>query len=220
MTADDFWAVPANANKIVAELKRSNAQLEPLEAAIKDLADAKVALEMAKDAGGPGQTDREMLAEADTMRFSLVGRIDQIELRSLLSDRHDHRHCFLSIAAGVGGTEANDWTEMLFRMYLKYMEKQGFQIEEIDRGFGAEVGIDSVTLHIKGPFAFGYLKCERGTHRLARVSPFNAQGKRQTSFATVDVVPEFAETTVNIPEKDIKIEAFVRARGPGGQNVH
>src|SRR5258706_11555712 len=109
---------------------------------------------------------------------------------------------------------------MLLRMYIFYTEKMGFQIEEVKRGFGTEVGIDSVTLHIQGPYAFGYLTCERGTHRLARVSPFNAQGKRQTSFATVDVVPEFEETTVEIPDKDLEITPFVRASGPGGQNVN
>jgi peptide chain release factor 2 len=120
----------------------------------------------------------------------------------------------------VGGTEANDWAEMLLRMYIFYCEKMGWQVEEVDRGFGAEVGIDSVTLHVKGDFAFGYLKCERGTHRLARVSPFNAQGKRQTSFATVDVTPEFDEVEVKIPENDIEVTPFVRASGPGGQNVN
>jgi len=176
---------------------------------------------MAKESGTSGQPDKELLAEADTALFGLQQKMGQIELRSLLSGKHDHRSCFLTISAGVGGTEANDWAEMLFRMYLKFMEKvPAWTVEEVDRGFGAEVGIDSVTLHIKGEYAFGYLKCERGSHRLARVSPFNAQGKRQTSFATVDVAPEFEETQVTIPETDIKIEAFVRARGPGGQNVN
>ncbi|MFN7184688.1 MAG: peptide chain release factor-like protein, partial [Thermomonas haemolytica] len=99
-------------------------------------------------------------------------------------------------------------------------EKAGFQVEEVDRGFGAEVGIDSVTLHVKGPYAFGYLKCERGTHRLARVSPFNAQGKRQTSFASVEVTPEFEEVSVTIPDKDMDIVVFARSSGPGGQNVN
>jgi peptide chain release factor 2 len=109
---------------------------------------------------------------------------------------------------------------MLFRMYLYYCEKMGWEVEEVDKTYGTEVGLDSVTLHVKGPYAFGYLSCERGTHRLARVSPFNAQGKRQTSFATVDVTPEFEETTLEIPEKDLEITPFVRASGPGGQNVN
>ncbi|MBL8990192.1 MAG: peptide chain release factor 2 [Phycisphaerae bacterium] len=221
MEAADFWADQAAANRTVALLKTLNNQLEPLEKAIADLADARTAYEMARESGPPGQPEKELLAEADRGLFDLSQRMDQIELRSLLAGKHDQRNCFLTISAGVGGTEANDWAEMLFRMYLKYMEKRPeWTVEEVDRGFGAEVGIDSVTLLIKGPFAFGYLKCERGTHRLARVSPFNAQGKRQTSFATVDVTPEFEETDVKIPETDLKIEAFVRARGPGGQNVN
>src|SRR5262245_7781080 len=170
---------------------------------------------MAKEAG-----DKDLLKEADEQLFALQGKMAKVELQSLLSGRHDHRNCFLTISAGVGGTEANDWAEMLFRMYIFYTEKMGWKVEEVDRGFGAEVGIDSVTLHVQGPYAFGYLSCERGTHRLARVSPFNAQGKRQTSFATVDVTPEFEETTLEIPEKDLEITPFVRASGPGGQNVN
>lgn len=221
MDAADFWTNQAAANKVVAEVKRLNSQIEALEAAIKQFDDARTAYDMAKEAGPPGMPDKDLLAEADESLFQILSQMDKIELRSLLSGRHDHRACFLTISAGVGGQEANDWAEMLFRMYLKYIEKNpGWSVEEVDRGFGAEVGIDSVTLHVKGPYAFGYLKCERGTHRLARVSPFNAQGKRQTSFATVEVVPEFDETSIEVPERDLKVEAFVRARGPGGQNVN
>lgn len=215
MSSDGFWNNQNHARKIVDESKLLKAQCEPLALAMKDFEDAKLAYEMSKDAG-----DKDLLAEADTALFNIRARMDAIELQSLLSDPHDFRNCFLTISAGVGGTEANDWADMLLRMYIFYCEKMGFAMEEVDKGFGAEVGIDSVTLHIKGAYAFGYLKCERGTHRLARVSPFNAQGKRQTSFATVDVVPEFEETDITIPEKDVQIEAFVRARGPGGQNVN
>lgn len=220
MESEGFWNSQALAKSIVAEMKLINAGVEPVEAALKKLDDAKAAFEMAREAGTPGQPDKEFLAEADALLFELSTQIPRIELRSLMGGKHDHRNCFLTIRAGDGGTEANDWAEMLFRMYLNYLEKAGFQIEEMDRGFGAEVGIDSVTLKITGAYAFGYLKCERGVHRLARVSPFNAQGKRQTSFGTVDVTPEFEETTIEIPEKDLVIEAFVRARGPGGQNVN
>jgi peptide chain release factor 2 len=146
--------------------------------------------------------------------------MDKVELQSLLSGKHDHRNCFLTISAGAGGTEAEEWCEMLFRMYLFYCEKMGWQIEEVDKAYGGEVGIDSVTLHIKGPYAFGYLSCERGTHRLARVSPFNAQGKRQTSFATVEVTPEIEDAEVKVPDKDMDIVVFARSSGPGGQNVN
>jgi peptide chain release factor 2 len=177
--------------------------------------DARTAYEMSREAG-----DKDLLAEADGALFSLQAKMDSVELRSLLAGKHDHRNCFLTISAGVGGTEANDWAEMLYRMYIFYCEKMGFEIEEVDKGFGSEVGIDSVTLHVKGPYAFGYLACERGTHRLARVSPFNAQGKRQTSFATVEVTPEIEELEVKIPERDVDIIVFARSSGPGGQNVN
>lgn len=220
MEAADFWDRPEQARKAVEQLKGIKAQVEPLRMAIADLEEAKLAYEMAKESGPPGMPDKEFLSEADAKLFSLVGRMEKIELQSLLAGKHDHRNCFVTIAAGVGGTEANDWCEMLFRMYIYYCEKMGWEIEEVDKSYGSEVGLDSVTLHVKGPFAFGYFSCERGTHRLARVSPFNAQGKRQTSFATVEVVPEFDSSSVQIPEKDIKVEAFVRARGPGGQNVN
>ena len=148
--------------------------------------------------------------------------MEKVELLSLLAGKHDHRNCFLTISAGDGGTEANDWCEMLFRMYVMFLEKSHpeWKVEEIEKSYGVEVGLDSVTLKVSGPYAFGYLKCERGTHRLARVSPFNAQGKRQTSFATVDVTPEFEESSVEIPDKDLEVTPFVRASGPGGQNVN
>jgi len=215
MASDGFWDAKDRARKLVSQIKALKAQVEPLAGVIRDFEDARVGYDMSREAG-----DKELLAEADERLFSLQARMERVEQRSLLSGKHDSKDCFLTISAGVGGTEANDWAEMLFRMYIFYCEKMGYQVEEVDRGFGSEVGIDSVTLHIKGPYAFGCLNCERGTHRLARVSPFNAQGKRQTSFATVDVVPEFEEIDFEIPEKDVEIIPFVRASGPGGQNVN
>jgi peptide chain release factor 2 len=215
MGAEGFWDSQDKAKKLVAQVKGLKAQTEPLMACIAAFEDAKVAYSMYREAG-----DKDFLAEADDQLFKLQNKMQRVELQSLLSGKHDDRNCFLTIGAGVGGTEANDWAEMLFRMYIFYCEKMGFEVEEVDKGFGTEVGIDSVTLHIKGPYAFGYLNCERGTHRLARVSPFNAQGKRQTSFCTVEVVPEFDEVSVDIPEKDLEVTPFVRAQGPGGQNVN
>ncbi len=215
MTAEGFWNSQERAKKVVAQKKALAALIDPLAAVIKDFDDAKVAYEMSKESG-----DKDLLAEADEALFRLVPRMERVERQSLLSGRHDAKNCYVTISAGAGGTEANDWADMLLRMYIFYCEKMGFEMEEVEKTFGSEVGLDSVLLHIKGPFAFGYLSCERGTHRLARVSPFNAQGKRQTSFATVDVTPEFEELNVEIPEKDLEITPFVRASGPGGQNVN
>lgn len=215
MASEGFWDNQDAAKKIVGKVRALKAQLEPLTNVIRDFEDAKLGYEMSKEAG-----DKDLLAEADEALFGLSSRMDRVERMSLLSDPNDVRNCFLTISAGVGGTEANDWADMLLRMYIFYCEKMGFALEEVDKGFGTEVGIDSVTLHVKGAYAFGYLKCERGTHRLARVSPFNAQGKRQTSFATVEVTPEFEDVDVTIPETELEITPFVRASGPGGQNVN
>jgi peptide chain release factor 2 len=215
MGATDFWDNQSKAQATVAQAKALKLQISALRDVIADFEDARLAYEMAREGG-----DKDLLKEADEQLFSLQSRMEKVELQSLLAGKHDHRNCFLTISAGVGGTEANDWCEMLFRMYLFYCEKMGWDIEEVDKGIGAEVGIDSVTLHIKGPYAFGYLNCERGSHRLARVSPFNAQGKRQTSFATVEVTPEIEEAEIKIPEKDLEIIVFARSSGPGGQNVN
>lgn len=218
MESPDFWDKPEQARATVGELKALNAMLEPLDDVGERFENARVAYEMARETG-----DKEFLAEADEQLHQLAregGLMEKVELRSLLDGKYDLRNCFLTISGGAGGTEANDWADMLLRMYIFYCEKMGFEMEEVEKTPGTQVGIDSVTLHIKGDYAFGYLNCERGTHRLARVSPFNAEGKRQTSFATVDVTPEIEETTVEVPERDLEIIGFVRAAGPGGQNVN
>jgi len=215
MGGSDFWNDQESAQRIVGELKTIKAQLGPLDRVAGELEEAETAYELAREEG-----DADLLAEADESLHRLQKMMDQVELQSLLSGKHDHRSCYLTISAGDGGTEANDWAEILLRMYLYYTERMGWKVEELSKTYGTEVGIDHVTLHVQGPFAFGYLNCERGTHRLARVSPFNAQGKRQTSFATVEVTPEFEQTEVEIPDKDIELTTFARSSGPGGQNVN
>ncbi len=216
MGAADFWDNQEAAQKTVAQLKLLKAQITPVSEFQSALEDAMVGYELARE-----EKDDDLLTETDEQLFKLTSRIEQIELQSLLSGKHDHRNCFFTISAGDGGTEANDWAEMLFRMYLRFFDGHPeWKIDELAMHHGTEVGLDSVTLHVSGPFAFGYLSCERGTHRLARVSPFNAQGKRQTSFATVDVVPEFDETSIEIPDKDLEFTFFARSSGPGGQNVN
>ncbi len=215
MNGADFWNNQKEAQKIIADLKVLRAQTEPLEAAMRELEDAKVGYQLAKESG-----DKELLAEADTALFKLVGDMERIEAQSLLSGKHDHRSCFVTIQSGAGGLEAEDWGRLLERMYLYYWAKMGFKAEEMHRVPGSDGGVSEVAYRVSGPFAYGYMSCERGPHRLARVSPYNAEGKRQTSFATVDVTPEFEENDLVIPDKDLEIVPFVRASGPGGQNVN
>src|SRR5947209_7297924 len=145
------------------------------------------------------------MAEADKQLADLERKAQQLELQSLLDGPNDPRNCFFTIQSGAGGTEAQDWAEMLLRMYLYYFERRRWDVAEVDRQYGEQAGIKSVTLHVKGDYAFGYLRAEAGVHRLVRPSPFNAQNKRQTSFAAVNVVPEFDErdTGGEIPEKDL-----------------
>lgn len=215
MNKPGFWDDQKAAQKILSEMKVIKAQVTPLEEVFTDFEDAQLTYELAKE-----ESDKALLIDADEKLYQLSKRMDQVELQSLLSNEHDHRNCFFTISAGDGGTEANDWAEMVLRMYLYYFENMKWKVEEVEKTHGTEVGINTVTLHVKGAFAFGYLKCERGTHRLARVSPFNAQGKRQTSFASVEVTPELDEVTLEIPDSELEITTFARSSGPGGQNVN
>ncbi len=216
MNAADLWNDPAAANETIAELKSLRARVNPVAEAQQKLEDARTLLELAEEAD-----DEDTRREADAVIDNLEPLIERLETASLLSGKFDARNCYLSIFAREGGTEAQDWAEMLLRMYLHYCERMGFEVTEIDRTHGDEAGIKDVTLHVKGPMAYGYLSAERGTHRLARVSPFNAQGKRQTSFAAVEVIPEFEDTGgIEINEKDLDITPFARSAGPGGQNVN
>ena len=211
----DFWATRDQAQKTIARYKSLKSRTEGIEELIGSLADAVVGFELADEA-----QDEELLVEVDEQVHAMVASMERLETRSLLSGPHDHRDCFVSIQSGDGGTEADDWAAILERMYLHFWERMGWKCEEIDRSPGTEVGVSSVTWHLEGAMSFGHMNCERGTHRLARVSPFNAQGKRQTSFATVDVVPEFEETDIEINEKDLEMTNFARSSGPGGQNVN
>jgi len=212
----DFWDDQDAAQEVIEKLKAVKADVEPVEDALEAVQEAALLWQMAEEEDDPATRQ-----EVDDQLPKLAKRVEKLENRALLSGKYDRRHCYLSIYSREGGTEADDWTEMLMRMYLHYFEQAGYDVSEVSKTHGNEAGLKDVTLYIKGPYAFGYLSCERGTHRLARVSPFNAQGKRQTSFAVVDVIPEFPETGgVEVPEKDLEIIGFARSSGPGGQNVN
>ncbi len=217
MGQSGFWDNPEAAKGTVGELKILKAVIDPISAILRDIEDNQVLYELATEAN-----DAESLNEADRALLALAKRGEKIELQSLLDGVNDPLNCFFTIQAGAGGTEAQDWAEMLLRMYLYFFEHRGWDVSEVDRQYGEQAGIKTATLHVKGDYAFGYLRAEVGVHRLVRPSPFNAQGKRQTSFASVGVVPEFTNqpTQLEIPETDLEIVAFVRASGPGGQNVN
>ncbi|MAC19337.1 MAG: peptide chain release factor 2 [Phycisphaerae bacterium] len=215
MNADGFWNNQEAAQDVIARFKLIKAQIDPLEEVMSRLEEVGIGLELAKEAN-----DRELLEEADEELFQLHRCMDKVELQSLLSNPHDHRNCFVAIQAGDGGNDADDFGGMVDRMYLYYWEQQGWKVEELSRTHGTEVGISEVSYLVKGIYSFGNMNCERGSHRLARVSPFNSQGKRQTSFVTVDVTPEFETTDLEIPETELEITPFARSSGPGGQNVN
>jgi peptide chain release factor 2 len=215
MNAAGFWDSQTAAQKVIDQYKVLKAQTIDLEEVIADFEDTVVGYELAKE-----DSDADLLAEVDGQLYKMQKRMDKVETQSLLNGKHDYRNCFVSIQSRDGGTEADDWASMLDRMYKNYWENMHFKVEEVSTTHGTEVGISEVTYLIKGPMSYGYMSCERGTHRLARVSPFNAQGKRQTSFATVDVIPEFDDQDVEIDEKEVDFTFFARSSGPGGQNVN
>jgi len=212
-----FWDHQETAKAVVAEVKVLKAQIEPIESVLREVDEVRALYQLGDEAG-----DQESLEEADRQLAVVEKKADRVELLTLLDGKNDPLNTFVTIQAGAGGTEAQDWAEMLVRMYLYFWEKRGWDVSEVDRQYGEQAGIKSATFRVRGDYAFGYMRVEAGVHRLVRPSPFNAQGKRQTSFASVDVTPEFEEedTDAEIPEGDLDITAFVRAAGPGGQNVN
>lgn len=215
MEKPGFWDNAGAAQKTVAEMKALRAQTQPVVDLLSRMEDAEVLLELSGEAGGG-----DAMSEVQTALTQLSQKTERVELLTLLSGKNDARNCFFSIQAGAGGADACDFAEMLLRMYLMYFERNGYKAAEVDRRDGEEAGIQSVTLRVEGPYAFGYFSCETGVHRLVRISPFNAQGKRQTSFVAVDCLPELDEADVELAPADLDIVFFRRASGAGGQNVN
>jgi len=217
MEAADFWSIQETAQKVIKELKIVRAQIEPLLGIEKALDDVETMYQLGHEAG-----DAAALDETDAMLVKAERDFDKVELQALFSGPHDASDCYVQIHAGAGGTEACDWASMLFRMYLKYWENKGWDISEVDRVDGEQAGIRSITLLVKGSYATGNMNCEVGVHRLVRISPYDSNARRHTSFASVDVTPVFEGEgeDIVIPDADLEIIAFVRASGPGGQNVN
>jgi peptide chain release factor 2 len=181
----------------------------------QDIEDSDMLLEMALE-----ESDNDALADIETQLKGIDTRIEKFSLSLMLDGENDANNAIVSINAGAGGTEAQDWAEMLFRMYVRWAERHGYKSDIIDFQPGDEAGIKSVTFTAEGENAFGYLKSERGVHRLVRISPFNASGKRHTSFASVFVYPELdQEISIDIEDKDLRIDVY-RASGAGGQHVN
>ncbi|MCK4601566.1 MAG: PCRF domain-containing protein, partial [Phycisphaerae bacterium] len=212
MATPNFWNAPETAKGVVGELKALKAVIVPVKELTRRIDDLVVLHELATEAGS-----EEDLKEAAAEAEGVASELERLELRTLLSGPHDSGHCYFAIHAGAGGTESCDWAEMLLRMYLRYFELAGYEAKEIDRTPGEEAGIRSIALRVKGPYAYGYLSCERGVHRLVRISPFDSQSRRHTSFASVDVLPELEEVEIDIDwDKDVREDTY-RASGAGGQ---
>ncbi|MDR7521047.1 MAG: peptide chain release factor 2 [Armatimonadota bacterium] len=214
MQEPSLWADQERARAIGQELSALRSTVETVAALERRVEDLGVLLELAAESPG-GLDTGELAAEARALTEGLT----RLETEALLSGPHDASNAILSIHAGAGGTESQDWTAMLLRMYLRWAERRGFKAEIVDVSPGEEAGIKSVTVIVAGPYAYGYLRTERGVHRLVRLSPFDAAHRRHTSFALVDVIPEVEEAEVEVRDDELKVETY-RAGGAGGQNVN
>jgi len=215
MSKPGFWDNQEAAQNVVTQLSALKAVVDPTEELQREVKDLVELYDLAAE-----EDDQEELAQLEDNVKLLNRRCEQIELQGLLSRPQDMRNCFFGIHAGAGGTESCDWASMLLRMYTRYFDANKFKYEELAITPGEEAGIRSITLRVMGPFAFGKLSCESGVHRLVRISPFDSNARRHTSFAAVDVLPELPETDLELKENDLDIEYFRRSSGAGGQNVN
>jgi peptide chain release factor 2 len=212
---EDFWNNPETAKGVLKEKRDCEQAIESWNSRYKSLEDLKVLYDLARE-----EEDEETHKEVEQGIYELKRSIRDEELKSMLSGEDDRKNAILMIHAGAGGTEAQDWADMLLRMYLRWAERKGFRVSIIDQQFGEEAGIKSATLTLEGEYAYGFAKAEVGIHRLVRISPFDAGARRHTSFASVFVWPEVTdEITVEINEKDLRIDTY-RSTGAGGQHVN
>jgi peptide chain release factor 2 len=219
MSASDFWNNKERAQNSVEEVSALRAKVNPLLAVERQIDDLAILKELAlgePDAASQSTAAQEVLAE----HASILKSLEEIELRSLLGGEFDKSNAFITIHSGAGGTESCDWADMLLRMYQRWIERHGFSSTIVDIQLGDEAGIKSATLLIQGDFAYGYLQTERGVHRLVRISPFDSNKRRHTSFASLDVTPEMPEDApIEVNPADIELDTF-RSGGKGGQNVN
>lgn len=214
MSQPGFWDSPEGAQKVVQKLQTLRSVTTSYSELFADLEDLEVLVELAEEE--ENQEDLEAL-EGDVEK--LLKRVKYLELKTYFTSPNDEKNAYFSIHPGSGGTESCDWAEILYRMYTRWMERKKFQVDLLDYQPGEEAGIKKVTLHVKGPYAFGYLKAEIGVHRLMRISPFDANKRRHTSFAGVDLYPEMDDIEIDIKEDDLRIDTY-RAGGAGGQHVN
>lgn len=214
MQGSNFWNDIDKAQEITQKSKRLKDKISKIEGLEKSLEDVEVLKDMIE------QDDMDSIKEIISEIKSIEKQVEEFKIEILLSGEYDRNDAILTLHTGVGGSDANDWTYMLLRMYTRWCEKKGYAVKTLEYLPGDEAGVKSVTLSIKGEFAYGYLKAEKGIHRLVRISPFNANGKRQTSFASVEILPELTKNQdIEINPSDLKIDTF-RAGGAGGQHVN
>lgn len=218
MAADSFWNNREAAQKTIDESNSQRKKIEPLLAAERHFDDLKVMLELAEAEPPDQQAKHEAELNADLSKFART--LEDIELRVFLNGPHDRNNCIFTINAGAGGTEAQDWAEMLSRMYTRWFESRGWEVEVSDALPGEGAGLKTITMLVSGENAYGYCKAERGVHRLVRISPFDSNKRRHTSFASVDIVAEIEDPgELVIPPSDLQVDTF-RSGGKGGQNVN
>ena len=219
MAAPDFWANKERAQTQVEEVSRLRGKVLPLLAVERQLEDFEVLISLTAEETDPAQLAAALM-DVEKEHAAFLKSLEDLELKSLLGGEHDRSNAYLTIHSGAGGTESCDWADMLLRMYQRWIERHGYTTQTIDIQTGEEAGIKSATLLVQGDYAYGYMQTERGVHRLVRISPFDSNKRRHTSFASVDVVPEISESEpIDINPADIETDTY-RSGGKGGQNVN